>query len=84
MNLNIKILGEPIDPTKTKMVCLSKHKYADVELCFKIGEGYGSIIAFAELSANDGTYSDKQSQFDALKEFGENIATAWNEKYKLK
>lgn len=81
MELKIGILEQAFDPTKTKMTCISKHKYADVHLAFAIG---GAFISFADLSANDGTYSDKESQFEALTELGENIAKAWNEKYNLK
>ena len=81
MELKIKILDGGFDPTKTKMTCISKHKYSDVELAFKIGN---SFLGFAELEANDGTYSDKETQFESLKELGENIAIAWNEKYNLK
>lgn len=30
-------MDEGFEPTKTKMVCVSKDKYADVHLCFDIG-----------------------------------------------
>lgn len=81
MELKIKIQDEGFEPTKTKMICVPKHKYADVHLSFDFGN---CNISFADLSANDGTYSDKKSQFKALSELGYNIANAWNEKYNLK
>lgn len=81
MELKIKILEDSFEPTKTKMICVPKHKYADVHLCFDFGN---CNVPFAGLSMNDGTYSDKESQFKALSELGYNIADAWNEKYNLK
>lgn len=81
MEIKIKIMDEGFEPKITKMICVPKDKYADVHLCFDFGN---CNISFAELSADDGTYSDKESQFKALSELGHNIANAWNEKYNLK
>ena len=81
MEIKIKTFNFGFEPTTTKMICVPKHKYADVHLCFDFKNGN---IQFASLSMNDGTYSDKESQFESLSKLGYNIANAWNEKYNLK
>ncbi len=69
-----------LEADKAEMVCVSKRKYADVHLCFK---GKNANITFADLNMNDGTYRDKESQFEALDQIGDKIADLWNREFKL-
>lgn len=76
MSIKLKGFEGELNLLESEIVCVSKQKYADVYLCFKIEGGY--LVEFASIELHDGTYKDKESKFSELKKFGEKLSEVWN------
>lgn len=66
------------DTEKAEMVCVSKHKYASVDLCIRQSDGWLLPIGKVVLQNTD-RFSDAQATFEDAKALGTEIARRWNE-----
>lgn len=77
-----KFIKGTLQADKSRMVCIKKHKYQDVHLAFRpLDNPVGALLQFADLDMGDGTFRDKERQFEALGQIGDKIAECWNKEY---
>src|SRR4051812_48433732 len=86
-----RYLKGSINPEDCEMVCVKKAKYADVHLTLKVFQASGDnesaqsiapLLQFADINMNDGSWSDKENQFETLGKLGDKIADLWNKEHK--
>ena len=66
-----EIISGKMNLDNTKMVCIPKHKYQDVDLCLKSDNDKGFNILFAEIKCTGLSYEEK-------KKIGYEIERRWN------
>ena len=75
VNMKFEHVSGTFDMDTDKLVCVSKHKYKDVYLCFKSGMN----VNFAEIKLYDsGRFKEKEATYSSAVKLGKEIVRRWN------